>query len=176
MVNSNYYIERNSSFENIDLNIDKNYITEHFSLEELTHSNTAIHHNVKNIPNEIQLQNIKHLAINLLEPIRVHYNAPVYLSNCFRCKKLNQLVGGAINSQHLAITGAAADIKNIKGYNLGDVYRWIKENLLYDQLIWESGNDMNPSWIHISYNIINNRSKCLKMIIKNNRKYYLNYE
>ena len=53
------------------------------------------------------------------------------------------------------------------------MYKWIKENLDFDQMIWEFGTDMQPNWIHISYvSKEENRNKCLKAYKAHNRTKY----
>ena len=74
-------------------------------------SATASKYGIKNAPNAEQLQNLKNLAENILQPIRDEWNAPIKVSSGFRCPLLNKKVKGAANSDH--IYGAAADIHTI---------------------------------------------------------------
>ena len=54
-----------------------------------------------------------------------------------------------------------------------EMYEWIKENLEFDQMIWEFGDDTNPNWVHVSYTgIITNRNRCLKAYKENGKTKY----
>lgn len=132
-------------------------LSENFTLEELTHSNTAILNNIENIPNKEEIENLKELCENVLQPIRDKYGKPIYINSGYRCPTLNRKVGGVSNSQHLAQRGAAADIHSDDNKELWDLIASM--DLEYDQLIDES----NLSWIHISYNKGKNRKQILKL-------------
>lgn len=121
-------------------------LTDNFTLEELTYSATANAYNISNKPNKEQIENLKKLAINILQPIRDKFGV-VRLSSGFRSTKLNRKIGGKSNSQHM--TGQAADIGEVKGAKLKDVFKYIKDNLDYDQLLYEIAGGV--IWIHVSY-------------------------
>ena len=109
-------------------------ITPHFSLEELTASDMADRMGLDNSPGEAEVRNLSSLCVNILEPIRENYGIPFSPSSCFRSSTLNDIVGGASNSQH--VDGCAADIE-ISGVDNLELARWIEVNLSYDQLILE---------------------------------------
>ena len=90
----------------------------------------------------------------------------------FRSAALNEAIGGAKSSQHMK--GQAMDLDDVYGYKTNaEMYHWIKENLNFDQLIWEFGTDTNPNWIHVSYvNDEDNRNRCLKAYKENGRTKY----
>lgn len=115
-------------------------LSEHFTLEELTHSDTAVRLHIENIPNESQRQALQLLVENILEPTRQLYGKPITISSGFRGAKLNAAVGGAKTSQHQ--TGEAADLVTKDN---AKVFEIILENTPFDQLIWEKG------WIHVSF-------------------------
>lgn len=122
-------------------------LTKNFTLEEMSHSETALAHGLNN---QIPLQyiaNLKSLATNVLQPLRDHIGQPVKVTSGYRTPALNHLVGGASTSQHL--TGHAADIRGPSGNKLTHMrwFVWMMDNLAYDQLIWEKGGQ----WIHVSY-------------------------
>tara|TARA_R100000234_G_scaffold118835_1_gene100214 strand:+ start:254 stop:691 length:438 start_codon:yes stop_codon:yes gene_type:complete len=118
-------------------------LTKNFSLEELTASGTAARLGIDNTPNDLQLQNLRRLA-ELLQQVRDHFNAPVFINSGFRNNALNQAVGSTSkNSQHLM--GCAADIR-ISGISPRQGVQAIqKSGILFDQIICEF-----DSWIHIS--------------------------
>ena len=108
---------------------------------------------------------MKLLAENIFEKVREHFDTPIYISSFFRSSKLNTKLKGSSTSQHCANVGAAMDIDAdvYKGVTNSDIFNYILENLNFDQLIWEFGNDENPDWVHISYvSDILNRKEVLK--------------
>lgn len=122
-------------------------LTKHFSLEELTASTTARLRNIKNTPTDEQVENLRALCQQVLEPLRIAMNEPIMINSGFRCGTLNALVGGVYNSNHLY--GYAADIR-IKNEKQGLKYfRWIRENCIVDELLFEKSG--GTKWLHVSY-------------------------
>lgn len=118
-------------------------IINYFSLDELCKSDTAIKNNITNIPEIKSIHNLQHLIKEVLNPLRTKFGKPILVTSGYRCKKLNELVGGVENSQHL--TGSAADIVPVNKDDLQKLFDIAKEQENFDQLIWEG------SWIHISW-------------------------
>ena len=87
----------------------------------------------------------------MFQPLRDHFGVPLYISSGFRCKELNKAIGGSKYSQHKS--GQALDIDaDVYGRVTNrELFRFIKENLTFDQLIWEFGDDESPDWVHVSY-------------------------
>ena len=137
-------------------------ISKHISYKEGVHSITAIRKGIDNEPNEEQLANMKLVANNLFEPLRVFINGPIKVNSFFRSPDLNKAIGGSTKSQHCK--GQAIDIDDTYGKATNaEMYWWIKENLDFDQMIWEFGNNDNPDWVHVSYvSPDKNRNRCLK--------------
>ena len=125
-------------------------LSNNFSLKEFIFSPTAVRLGIENIPTPAQLENIKALVANILQPLRDHYKSPVIISSGFRGARLNAAVFGHKKSQHL--TGQAADIEII-GVPTAEVWRYIRDNLPYDQLILEFHRRSQPDsgWVHVSY-------------------------
>lgn len=129
-------------------------ITPHFSLSEFTHSNTAISHNIDNTPPTQQIiENIKELAIQLLEPIRLHTNTPIQITSGYRCPQLNKLVKGSPTSAHL--TGYAVDIIPTKTNMLkfqSEVIDYLTTTQTpFDQCILEKlKQNGEATWIHLA--------------------------
>ncbi len=115
-----------------------------FKMSELIYSKTALKNQIYNMPRLDELDNLLDLMTNVLQPIREHFNSEVNIHSGYRNEKLNQLVNGAKNSQHLK--GQAADF-TVKNHSIDEVIDWIRKNLVYDQLINEY-----DKWIHVSYN------------------------
>ncbi len=143
----------------------KDNISKHITYEEATVSNKAKELKINNDPNSKQLTNMKLLAENIFGKVREHFDTPIYISSFFRSNKLNTQLKGSSTSQHCANVGAAMDIDAdvYKGVTNSEIFNYILENLNFDQLIWEFGNDENPDWVHISYvSDILNRKEVLK--------------
>ena len=139
-------------------------MTKNFSLQELTTTKTG-HHNT---PNKQQTDNLRLLAENVLQPARDALGA-LKVTSAYRSPVVNAKVGGAKTSQHTQ--GQAADLKFDGGNDV--LFNWIKDNLEFDQLIWEFGSDSAPSWVHVSYSNTKNRKQILKAVKHNGKTKYL---
>lgn len=148
-------------------------LSKNFSLSEMTRSSTATKKGIDNAPNSSQIENLRILCDNVLQPLRDALG-PITISSGFRSVKLNTAIGGSSSSQHCALKGAAGDID--LGSRNAEVFNYIKDNLVWDQLIWEFGDtDKNPSWVHVSFNKDNNRKQILKAIKQNGKTKYINF-
>ncbi|MBR5842518.1 MAG: peptidase M15 [Bacteroidaceae bacterium] len=122
----------------------------YFTISELTSSATAQREGIDNRPPTSAYHLLHVLVEQLLDPIREAWGAPILVSSGYRCKELNELVGGAKNSHHLL--GCAADLiagskaEHLKLFNL---IRQMQQagKIRFTQLIWEG----DGRWIHISY-------------------------
>ena len=145
-------------------------LTRNFTLSELIKSDTAIRKGINNNPNAGQIEKLKLLCENILQPVRDHYGMPVVVSSGFRSAQLCIKIGSSINSQHTA--GQAADFE-IFGISNQELAHYIDKNLDYDQLILEFWNpeDKNSGWIHCSYkNPEENRKEFLRAYRDTNGK------
>ena len=147
-------------------------ISKHVSYKEGVYSTTAMRRGIKNTPNDSQLANMKLLAENVFEPLRKYVGGPIKINSFFRSVKLNKAIGGSSKSQHCH--GQAMDIDDtFKVVANSDMYNYIKNNLDFDQLIWEFGDDENPNWIHVSYvSEEDNRRRCLRAERKDGKTTY----
>ena len=148
-------------------------ISKHISDKEGTRSVTALRLNIDNQPSTYEKQNMELIAKKVFEPLRQHVNGPIKINSFYRSIELNKAIGGSSKSQHCE--GRAMDIDDTYGYmSNADMYNYIKNNLDYDQLIWEFGNDKNPDWVHVSYvDADTNRKRCLKAIRENGKTKYI---
>ena len=148
-------------------------ISEHISYKEGVYSITATRLGFENIPSDEQLDNMELLAEKVFEPLREWVGGPIKVNSFFRGLKLNTAIGGAKSSQHMK--GQAIDIDDTFGLATNaEMYHWIKENLDFDQLIWEFGDDDNPNWLHVSYvSKEDNRNRCLKAYKEQGRSKYM---
>ena len=147
-------------------------ISKHISYKEGIKSNTAMRLNIDNSPEEYHLGNMNAVAINVFEPLREWVNGPIKINSFYRSVALNKAIGGSSRSQHCE--GRAMDIDDTFRYKTNaEMYEYIKENLSFDQMIWEFGTDKNPDWVHISYvSEEQNRNRCLKATRVNGKAVY----
>ena len=126
-------------------------LSEHFSLKELTRSETATRKGIDNTPNPTHMHNLTLVCKNILEPVRKHFGKPVQINSAYRGPKLNAAVGGSAKSQHC--NGEAVDFE-IDGMSNLDLAKWVASNLDFDQVILEFYNPKegpNSGWVHASY-------------------------
>ena len=147
-------------------------LSENFTLAELTKSSTATRLGIDNTPTPEQLENLLELCNKVLQPLRDAIG-PIRISSGLRVPALNKAIGGSKTSQHCAINGAAADIDVEDNKK---VFDYIKDNIQFDQLIWEFGNEKQPDWVHVSYHYGKNRGQILRAVKKNGKTTYINYK
>lgn len=125
-------------------------LTKHFTLAEMTVSQTAARDGLKNVPSALQMENLRLLCENILEPLRLRVRRPVVINSGFRSASVNRRIGGSNKSQHCK--GEASDLI-IPGMDVAEVAMLIRRmNLPYDQLIDEFGQ-----WVHVSFSPRNRR-------------------
>lgn len=125
-------------------------ISKHISYREATRSATAARLGIDNTPGQYELHNMQLLAEKVFEPVREHFGVPIFISSFYRCDELNKKIYGSPRSQHKE--GRAIDLDDVLGkVTNAQIFRYIKDKLDYDQLIWEHGDDNNPDWVHVSY-------------------------
>ena len=139
-----------------------NKISKNISYKEATYSNTATRKGINNEPDGDQLIAMKLVAEKVFQPIREHFGKPIRINSFFRCSALNVAVGGSKSSQHCK--GEAIDMDGLNGLTNKQIFDYIKDNLDFDQLIWEYGTDKEPDWVHVSYSANGNRKQILKAV------------
>ena len=124
-------------------------LTRNFTLQELTKSDTAIRLNIDNNPNANQIEKLKLLCENILQPVRDHFG-PVLVTSGYRSPDLCLKIGSSINSQHCK--AEAVDFE-CPGKDNAEVCDWVYKNLDYDQMILEYyvPGEPNSGWCHVSY-------------------------
>jgi zinc D-Ala-D-Ala carboxypeptidase len=125
-------------------------LSKNLELAEVIRSESAKKRGINNIPTPEHIENLKKLAENIFQPIRDHFNVPIHISSGYRSKDLNTAIKGSLSSQHCQ--GEAIDI-DMDGTSItnAQIFNFIKDNLDFDQLIWEFGTKSNPDWVHVSY-------------------------
>ncbi len=134
-------------------------ISRFITYEEATISQTAVRKKISNIPSDIELLNMEFVALNIFDKVREHFGVPLRVSSFYRSPKLNKAVGGAKTSQHMK--GEAIDMQGTGKVTNAMIFEFVKNNLKFDQLIWEFGTKTNPAWVHVSLSKSNNRNKII---------------
>ena len=136
-------------------------LSNNFTLNELTKSQTATRKGIDNEPGTTEIENLIHLAKTILQPVREHFGKPVMISSGYRSPALCEAIGSSAKSQHAK--GEAADFE-IGGVDNLELATWIADNCEFDQLILEfyDGVDPNSGWIHCSSKNENSRRQTLK--------------
>jgi zinc D-Ala-D-Ala carboxypeptidase len=153
----------------INLIIINMKLSANFQLSELVKSQVAERKGIPNNPSPAHIDNLKALCVNVLQPIRSHFDSPVLISSGYRSAELCIAIGSKPTSQHSEGKAADIEVVNVDNKVLAE---WIRDNLEFDQLILEFYRDGEPDsgWIHVSWNSDNNRSQTLKAIKDENGK------
>ena len=140
-------------------------LSKNLALAEVTRSDMAKRKGINNMPSKEHIENFKLLAEKVFEPIREHFKVPIHISSGYRSKALNTAIKGSLSSQHCS--GEAIDI-DMDGTSItnAQVFNFIKENLNFDQMIWEFGTDKNPDWVHVSYESTGKQRKQILKAVK----------
>jgi len=147
-------------------------ISRHISLKEAIKSNTATRLNIDNTPRELDLIKMTEIAEKIFEPLREWVGGPIKVNSFYRSPELNSAIGGSTSSQHCI--GCALDIDDTFGHKTNaQMFDYIKNNLDFDQMIWEFGDDDECDWVHVSYiSEETNRRRLLKATKINGRANY----
>nr|DAL85161.1 MAG TPA: peptidase [Caudoviricetes sp.] len=129
----------------------------HFTIKELSHSDTALAKGIDNFPTAEAISNLTKLVDNVLDPLREKYGKPIRVSSGYRSAILNRSVNGATSSQHRL--GEAADITTGSKDENRRLFAIIENELLFDQLI----DEKDFSWVHVSFREGSNRKQVLKL-------------
>ena len=149
-------------------------LSKYLELSEAIKSDTAIRLGLKNYPSPEEMKNLEALAVNIIDRLNNETQLTFGYHSIFRSESLNIAVGGSTTSQHCK--GEAADLDcEIFGKNEDNahMFKYIRDNLDFDQLIWEHGNDVAPDWVHVSYKRIGkNRKQVLRCYREKGRTVY----
>jgi hypothetical protein len=147
-------------------------VSKNISYKEATHSTTAKRLGIDNTPNAEQFSNMVYVAENVFQPVREYFGVPIYVSSFFRSEGLNRAIKGSVNSTHIKGEAMDLDADVFEGVTNAQIFEYIKNNLEFDQLIWEFGTDENPAWVHVSLSKRNNRKQILKAIRVDGKTHY----
>lgn len=137
-------------------------ISKHITLQEATHSDTAVRNAINNTPDATTIEKMKLVAEKCFEPLRAWYKKPIRINSFYRSQLLNVKVGGSATSQHCK--GEAIDISAGSRTENKKLYDWLVANLPeWDQILYEYGDDSGPDWVHVSYKAKGNRKQTLRI-------------
>jgi len=156
----------------------KDRLSPHLTYNELIRSETARRLGIKNIPNQEQLENFKYWAKVIFEPLRERVNSPIFCSSLFRTEEVNKRTpNSSPTSAHMGLNGmAAGDLDNdgfIDWANNRRIFECAIKLPLFDQIIWEYGDEEKPDWVHIGINRFKNRFQILRSVRKGDGVKYL---
>ncbi len=147
-------------------------LTSNLSLAEVTKSATAIRKGIANTPTATHLIALKEVSKNIFQPCREHFGKPLAVTSGYRSEELNEAINGSKRSQHSKGEALDLDADVFGGFSNAELFNYIKNHLNFDQLIWEFGNNNNPSWVHCSYKTQGNRNEVLIAVKTNNKTTY----
>ena len=97
----------------------------YFNIKEMTKSQTAKSYHIDNTPTEKVIENLKKVMY-ILDIVRVYIGKPILVNSGYRCKKLNEMVGGVQNSMHTK--GLAADFRTREKEDINTMFEFLKRN------------------------------------------------
>jgi zinc D-Ala-D-Ala carboxypeptidase len=151
-------------------------LSPNLTLREAIKSATAIRHGLTNWPTDEHIENLKVTANEVFQPVRDHFNVPIGISSGYRSKELNRLIGGSLTSQHSVGQALDLDADIFGGVTNAEIFYFIKDNIDFDQLIWEFGDEHEPAWVHVSYHSADdNRNQILIAEKVNGKTKYRNW-
>lgn len=146
-------------------------LTTNFSLAEMIKSETAVRRDIDNTPSQEQIENLRVLCEQVLQPIREAYGRGVKVNSGYRSPEVNAAVGGSRTSDHCR--GQAADIE-IPGVPNGDLAQYVADYFEFTQLILEFYTPGVPDsgWVHVSYDPSNLKKQILTAMRENGKTVY----
>lgn len=147
-------------------------LSPNFTLSEMIKSESALRLNLDNTPTDQVIANLKTLAVNVLQPIRNHFQRGVKVNSGYRSPEVNASVGGSRTSDHCRGFAADIEIPGVANYELAV---WIRDNLQFKQLILEFYTLGIPDsgWVHVSYDPLDLRGQVMTAAKENGKTVYL---
>jgi hypothetical protein len=146
-------------------------LSKHVTRAEFERSDTAIRHGISNSMTESDIVRAKELCENVFEPIRAHLGKPIRVNSGYRSPAVNKRISSSSKTSQHSL-GEAIDLD----LHDRDLFEWIIDNVVFDQLIYEAGNDTGADWFHISYRKSRNRKQVLRMIKIGGKSTYIPYK
>jgi zinc D-Ala-D-Ala carboxypeptidase len=143
----------------------KQKVSKYLTLAECVKSQTAERKGIRNMPDENQLAAMQYTGRKIFDPCREHVGGPLAATSFFRCPELNVAIGGTKTSDHPKGEAVDMDCDVFGNGTNKELFDFVRNNLEFDQLIWEYGDENNPAWVHasISRNAKENRKQVLRI-------------
>ena len=136
-------------------------ISKNITYKEATRSDAAKREGIDNTPDAEQLENMRRVAESVFQPVRENFDCPIYVSSFFRSEELNKAMKGSSSSTHMKGEAMDLDADVFGEVTNAQIFHYIKDNLEFDQLIWEFGTEEEAAWVHVSLSKNNNRNQIL---------------
>lgn len=151
-------------------------LSPNLTLSEATKSQTAVRLGIDNTPTHDHFQNLVVIATKVFQKVRDHFGVPIAVTSGYRSPALNKAIGGSERSQHTKGEALDLDADVFGNVTNKEIFDYIKDNLEFDQLIWELGSDDNPAWVHVSHKANGtNRNQVLRATRENGKTTYKSY-
>ena len=147
-------------------------LSKYCTLEEAVKSDTAIRKGIDNAPNTEQIKAMQTIALLVYDPLCEKFGK-IPFNSFFRSEKLNKAIGGAKTSQHVKGEAIDLDADTMPKLSNAELFKYIRDNMEFSQLIWEYGNDAKPEWVHVSFSSERNQKEVLRAIKVNGKTKYL---
>ena len=139
-------------------------ISKYLSFNRATFSSNGMKAGIKNNPGNKELKALQLMGQHIYDPVCEHFGI-VFASSVYRNPAVNKLAGGSDTSGHVKgecidLDGDAPSTSFVKVDN-NTLFKWIKDNLKYDQLIAEYELDGSPKWVHVGFRAVGNRQQTL---------------
>jgi hypothetical protein len=151
-------------------------LSKYATLEECSRSVTASRLGIDNNPPVEVRDNLREVCSKVFDPCREFVGGPLAIASGYRSPKLNKAVGGSKTSEHMVGQALDIDCDTFGNKTNAELFYFIKDNLEFNQLIWEFGTDKNPEWIHVSYSRLHNKKKVLKATKIKGKTIYTNFK
>jgi hypothetical protein len=151
-------------------------LSKYATLDECSKSVTASRLGIDNNPPVEVRDNLREVCSKVFDPCREFVGGPLAIASGYRSPKLNKAVGGSKTSEHMVGQALDIDCDTFGNKTNAELFYFIKENLEFNQLIWEFGTDKNPEWIHVSYSRLHNKKKVLKASKIKGKTIYTNFK
>jgi hypothetical protein len=151
-------------------------LSKYATLDECSRSVTASRLGIDNNPPVEVRDNLREVCSKVFDPCREFVGGPLAIASGYRSPKLNKAVGGSKTSEHMVGQALDIDCDTFGNKTNAELFYFIKDNLEFNQLIWEFGTDKNPEWIHVSYSRLHNKKQILKASKIKGKTVYTNFK
>lgn len=151
-------------------------LSKYATLDECSRSVTASRLGIDNNPPVEVRDNLREVCSKVFDPCREFVGGPLAIASGYRSPKLNKAVGGSKTSEHMLGQALDIDCDTFGNKTNAELFHFIKDNLEFNQLIWEFGTDKNPEWVHVSYSRLHNKKQVLKASKIKGKTVYTNFK